>query len=49
VLGAGLAYAVGVLVPNMVFFKKMDLLSKCIKKDDGTVTCNVENLYLQKF
>ena len=48
-LGAGLAFAVGALVPKMIFFKKMDLLSKCIKKDDGTVTCNVENLYLQKF
>ena len=48
-LGVGLAFAIGSINPQMIFFKKMDLLSKCIKKDDGTVTCNVENLYLQKF
>lgn len=48
-LGMGLAFVIGSINPQMIFFKKMDLLSKCIKKDDGTVTCNVENLYLQKF
>ena len=47
-LGVGLAFVIGSINPQMIFFKKMDLLSKCIKKD-GTVTCNVENLYLQKF
>ena len=48
-LGAGLAFAISSISPQMIFFKKRDLLSKCVKKDDGTVTCNVENLYLQTF
>ena len=48
-LGAGLAFAISSISPQMIFFKKRDLLSKCIKKDDGTVTCNVEKLYLQTF
>lgn len=47
-LGVGLAFVIGSINPQMIFFKKMDLLSKCIKKD-GTVTCNVENIYLQQF
>ena len=48
-LGAGLAFAISSISPQMIFFKKRDLLSKCIKKEDGTVTCNVEKLYLQTF
>tara|TARA_B100000287_G_C20492180_1_gene725575 strand:+ start:157 stop:810 length:654 start_codon:yes stop_codon:yes gene_type:complete len=48
-LGAGLAFAISSISPQMIFFKKRDLLSKCVKKDDGTVTCNVEKLYLQTF
>ena len=48
-LGTGLAFAISSISPQMIFFKKRDLLSKCVKKDDGTVTCNVENLYLQRF
>lgn len=49
VLGMCLAVAIGSISPQMIFFKKMDLLSKCIKKEDGTMTCNVEKLYLQSF
>ena len=48
-LGAGLAFAISSISPQMIFFKKRDLLSKCVKKEDGTVTCNVEKLYLQTF
>ena len=48
-LGAGLAFAIGFITPQMIFFKKMDLLSKCIDKEDGTITCNVKNLYLKSF
>lgn len=48
-LGAGLAFAISSISPQMIFFKKRDLLSKCIKKEDGTMTCNVEKLYLQTF
>jgi len=48
VLGTGLAVAIGSISPQMIFFKKRDLLSKCINKD-GTMTCNVEKLYLQPF
>ena len=48
-LGVGLAFAISSISPHMIFFKKRDLLSKCVKKDDGTVTCNVEKLYLQTF
>lgn len=48
-LGAGLAFAISSISQHMIFFKKRDLLSKCIKKEDGTVTCNVEKLYLQTF
>ena len=47
-LGAGLAFAISSISPQMIFFKKIDPLSKCVKKDDGTVTCSVEN-YLQQF
>lgn len=48
-LGAGLAFAIGFITPQMIFFKKMDLLSKCINKKDGTIACNVKNLYLKSF
>jgi hypothetical protein len=46
-LGAGLAFAAGVLVPNMVFFKHTDPLAKCVKDNDGNMKCNVKTPILQ--
>jgi hypothetical protein len=47
VLGLSLAFASGTLVPNMIFFKKMNLLSQC----DENNKCNVHALkpFLQLF
>ena len=46
-LGAGLAFAVGALVPNMVFFKHNDPLAKCVKDSEGKMSCNVKTPVLQ--
>ena len=46
-LGAGLAFAVGALVPNMVFFKQTDPLAKCVKDSEGKMSCNVKTPVLQ--
>ena len=47
VLGAGLAFAVGALVPNMIFFKHTDPLAKCVKDNDGNMKCNINTPTLQ--
>ena len=46
-LGAGLAYAVGAIAPNMVFFKHNDPLAKCVKDSEGKMSCNVKTPVLQ--
>ena len=46
-LGTGLAFAVGALAPNMVFFKQTDPLAKCVKDSDGKMSCNVKTPIMQ--
>lgn len=46
-LGTGLAFAVGALVPNMVFFKHTDPLARCVKSNDGKMKCNINTPILQ--
>ena len=46
-LGMGLAFAVGAIAPNMVFFKHNDPLAKCVKDNDGNMKCDVKTPVLQ--